>query len=303
MTMGLFDGLDKFGMKGDVGDLTGGDLFADKDKPKAPEPKVEVKEPEPEPEMTEEERLLALEKSFLIKKHIRCKCCEQTFATLSPKSGRVKRKEPDRDLRPRSENFDTLKYGVYHCPHCGYTSTARDFQNLGEREKKAVMEKICSQFTPEASAEKETLTYDEAIGLHKLALYNEVVKNGKASEKAYICLVLGWLYRGKAEELAKEDAAAHAEEIKECKKNEREGLEQAFDGFFKAFSSENAPFAGMDELTLQYLLAALGFELGKYDVATKSISNIITSKAASNRMKDKARELKDEIIASLRTKK
>ncbi len=301
--MGLFDGLSKFGMKGNISEEIGNDLFMTS-REKAQERLSALKNSGTDNDtMSEEERLLAIEKSHLLRKNIRCKCCDKIFPTLVPKSGHVKRIEPDMDLRPRYEHFDTLKYGVYHCPYCGYTSIARIFPRLSDHSRKEIEKRICSQFKPEPPMDKkETFTYDETIDYHKLALFTEVIKDGKASDKAYICLLIGWLYRGKKEELER-DSQKNIKEIEKCKAEEKECLQKAFEGFYKAFSKETAPYAGMDELTMEYLLSALALEIGKYDVAARCISNIITSRSASNRMKDKARMLKEEVLDKMRTKK
>ena len=59
----------------------------------------------------------------------------------------------------------------------------------------------------------------------------------------------------------------------------------------------------MDDTTLEYLIANLAFELGKYDIASKLISEILIRPYANSRMKDKTRELKDAILAELRKNK
>lgn len=307
--MGLFDGLSKFGMQENIGEEIGDGLFlTSREKEQAKLGRLKngsdgKAENDGMDKMSEEERLLLLEKNHLFRRNISCVCCDKVFPALVPRSGHVKRLESDRDLRPRCENFDTLKYGAYHCPYCGYTAVARNFPRLSSHGRKEIINKICSQFKPEPPMDtKETITYEEAIDYHKLALFTEVVKDGKVSDKAYVCLLLGWLYRGKREELERNDQADE-NEIEECRTQEKECLCQAYEGFLKAFSKEAPPFAGMDELTTEYLISALGVEIGRYDVAAKSISHIMLSKSAPSRMKDKARMLKEEIIMQIRSKK
>ena len=60
-----------------------------------------------------------------------------------------------------------------------------------------------------------------------------------------------------------------------------------------ARQSEEFPIAGMDSTTLDYLIAALAMETGDHDVAGKMISEILTSRTANSRIKDKARLLKE----------
>ena len=72
---------------------------------------------------------------------------------------------------------------------------------------------------------------------------------------------------------------------------------------FAAEAAESFPICGMDDTTLEYLIANLAFGLGKYDIASKLISEILIRPYANSRMKEKTRELKDAILAELRKNK
>ena len=87
--------------------------------------------------------------------------------------------------------------------------------------------------------------------------------------------------------------------MKACKEQEEVFYKQAYDGFMKAVSSEMFPICGMDQNTMDYLLAYMSSHFKRYDVASKCISNILGS-SASNKIKDKARDLKEQIIAELK---
>ena len=78
-------------------------------------------------------------------------------------------------------------------------------------------------------------------------------------------------------------------------KEEKAYLKNALEGFLGARRTENFPMCGMDELTVDYLIAALATVFEQYDVAKKLLGNILVSRVASNRLKDKARDLKDTI--------
>ena len=52
---------------------------------------------------------------------------------------------------------------------------------------------------------------------------------------------------------------------------------------------------GMDELTLTYLSADLARQIGRYDEALRLIARVLTSKQANDRIKTKAREMKELI--------
>ena len=74
-----------------------------------------------------------------------------------------------------------------------------------------------------------------------------------------------------------------------------ECIQNAYDGYIKAFSSETFPMSGMDEMTLSFLLAQLAFSLGNYKDSLKMLANIFGNKNVSPRIKDKALLLKEHI--------
>lgn len=280
--MNLLSGLEKFGLKAE--DTT--NLFEE-------EKKTTVAADGTKKEAVQDEN------SFLLDKAIRCTVCDKVFKAKMIKSGRLKRLESDRDLRPRYDGIDTLKYSVISCPYCGYTAINRYFEHLSSMQVKMIKEQVCMKFKPDGSVEPTLIDYDTAIERYKLSLFNTIVKKGKTSEKAYTCLNLAWLFRGKAETL---DSSAE-QEIKECKEQEEAFYAQAFEGLTKAVSTETYPICGMDECTMDYLLATMAYHYKKYDVASKCIARIMQSAAASKKMKDRAYELKEQIVAEIKKTK
>ncbi len=240
-----------------------------------------------------------LEKDFLLPKTTVCKVCDGQFKTKAVKSGKARRLQPDRDLRPRFQYIDTLKYDVVSCPYCGYTALSRDFDKITPTQAKLIREQICSKFHSVNEPETDTYSYDTAINRYKLALLNTAVKRGKESEKAYICLKLAWLFRGKADTLS-EEIPEEKEEKSKCQKDEETFYLQAYEGFSKAISQELFPICGMDENTMDYLLANMSYHFKKYEMASKFLANVLTSTNASRRMKDMALELKEDIVAQLK---
>ncbi len=284
--MNLFAGLEKFGIKADGT----ANIFEDEKKSNAAAGGGEKQEEIP------------TEESFLLDKAIRCAVCDKVFKTKMIKNGRIKRLEPDFDLRPRFEYIDTLKYDVSSCPYCGYTAMNRYFEHVTSGQIKLIKEQVCANFKPSGSVEPMLLDYDMAIERYKLALFNTIVKKGKTSEKAYTCLKLAWLYRGKAETLDVKEADINAKR-KECKEQEEAFYQQAYEGFMKAVSSEMFPMCGMDQCTVDYLLATMAYHFKKYDVASKCIARIQQTPSASKKMKDRAFDLKETIVAELRKNK
>lgn len=282
--MNIFSGLEKFGLKS----AESMQLFEEENKgSKAGE------------EGKPAEEKIPPEESFLLAKTVRCKVCDQVFKTKVVKNGRVKRLEPDRDLRPRFQYIDTLKYDVSSCPKCGYTAMNRYFDQLMPSQAKLIQEQIGSKFQPGSDPEPDFYDYDEAIGRYKLSLMNTVVKKGKDSEKAYTCLKLAWLLRGKAETMPAETPQEQAA-VAECRKEEEAFYQQAYEGFSKAITKEDYPMCGMEQSTVDYLIAYMAYHFKQYEISSKFLATVLTSPSASRRMKDMGLQLKEDILAELR---
>lgn len=286
--MGLLSGLEKFGLE----QMDTTNLFEDEKKPKA--------EQQGQADAPKEEK--HLETEFLLLKSIRCPVCDHVFRTRLVKTGRVKRLEPDFDLRPRFAYIDTNKYDVSSCPKCGYTAINRYFSHITSGQVKLIDQGVHSKFKANtlvnAEDALEAYTYEEAIEYCKLALYCTMVKRGSTSEKAYECLKLSWLYRGWREKLESE-GTNDRELLSNVKEEEDAYYKQAYEGFMKAIASESFPMCGMEESTVNILLANMAFKLEKYDVSSKLVSAILTSRVASRSVKDRAMTLKEEIIKKL----
>lgn len=273
---------------------------AEEKKPQAPQ--QEVKEPaggeKKEPVHEEKKEPVHEETEFLLAKTTHCPVCDASFHARTVKSGRARRLPPDFDLRPRFFGIDTNKYDVVSCPYCGYTAMNRYFGALSGGQIKLVRQEVCSKFKKDASASDETLaayTYEEAISRYQLAIRCTEVKKGKMSEIAYEHLKISWLYRGLLEKLAASDEKDD-EAVQKAQKLEMEYYNQAYEEFVKAIASEDFPMCGMDESTMNLLLASMACRIGKYDVAAKLVSTILTSHVASYSVKDRARDLKEEIL-------
>ena len=286
--MGLLSGLEKFGLE----QMDTTNLFEDEKKPKA--------EQQGQADAPKEEK--HLETEFLLLKSIRCPVCDHVFRTRLVKTGRVKRLEPDFDLRPRFAYIDTNKYDVSSCPKCGYTAINRYFSHITSGQVKLIDQGVHSKFKANtlvnAEDALEAYTYEEAIEYCKLALYCTMVKRGSTSEMAYECLKLSWLYRGWREKLESE-GTNDRELLSNVKAEEDAYYKQAYEGFMKAIASESFPMCGMEESTVNILLANMAFKLEKYDVSSKLVSAILTSRVASRSVKDRAMTLKEELMKKL----
>lgn len=243
------------------------------------------------------------EENFLFDKTYTCPVCDREFKTKMVRSGRVRSMEPDMDLRPRHEHIDTLKYDMIACPYCGYAGYGKGFQYLTPSQRKAIKENICGSFKPKKEeSQLPYYTYDEALERHKLALVNAIVKRGKASEKAYICLKTGWLFRGMREALSPDEPDYDNKRL-EYEQTENQFLRNAYDGFIHARESESFPIAGMDQMTLDFLLTNLAIRFEEYDTASRLVASLLSSKTTPARIKDKTRDLKMIILEKMREQK
>ncbi len=278
----LLSGLEKFGL----GKLSNMELY-DKD----------GEQKEGAKEQHKQEAHVVTEEELLFDKTYKCPVCDANFKSKAVKTGKAKLEGSDSDLRPRYQTVDVLKYDAIVCPECGYAALSRFFKFVTNPQMKMIREQISASFKG-LNESGEVFTYDEAITRHQLALANAIVKKGKASERAYTCLKLAWLCRGKAESLPAE-TPNRDKEIEELKKQEDELIQNAYSGFITALSEEVFPICGMDEFTFLCLVAELGRKTKDYENAQKLISSIIVSKAASTKIKERARMIRDAIKADL----
>lgn len=283
--MNLFEGLEKFGFSGKKElDITKDDKA--KELKKVQEKKaLEKKEPE--------------ESSYILDRKIKCPVCDKDFTTKMIKSGKVRRKGQDKDLRPISIGVDTLKYDVTVCPHCGYASLNKSFEHISVTQIRLIKEKISSTFKPSKEKESDIYSYDDAIIRYQLALVSAMVKRARVSEKSYICLKMAWMIR----EMIKNLPSENDEQKKVISKKKEEYntfYNQAFEGFLKAIEEEMPPYFGLQTSTLEYILVNMAIYFKKYDIASKLLSNLIGSPSTPARLKDKAVDLKKEILDAIK---
>lgn len=275
---GLLSGLADLGL----GNLENADIFAEeeirinKKEEKKVVPKIEEKD-------------LVYDRTF------ECPVCDRNFSAKIMKTGRAKLMGTDQDLRPRYEGIDAVKYDVTMCPNCGYAALTRYFGSMSSGQIRLIKENICRNIKLHTFPAGETYSYEEAIERYKVCLANAVVKHAKASEKAYICLKNAWLLRGYRESLV-EAGEGNKSQIEELKQQENAFLKNALNGFLEARQRESFPIAGMDEMTMDYLLAVLAMYFEDYDMAGKLVAGILVSPSANARIKDKARDLKEQIM-------
>jgi hypothetical protein len=274
----LFSGLEDFGLS----NLSGMNIYDEKEKDDSKQSAA-----------TSEEKAAFAEEDIIFDKTHTCPVCDKEFKAKMVKSGKVKLLTMDTDLRPRYQFADPLKYDAILCPHCGYAALSRFFKYVTNAQASLIKKNISASFHG-IKESGDIFSYDDAITRHKLALVNAIVKKAKTSERAYTCLKTAWVIRGKAENLPK-DTPDYQNVISAMGKEELEFISNAYEGFNESFSKETFPMCGMDENTVTLLVAELARKIGKYDEASRWISKVLISRDSNERIKAKAREIKEMI--------
>ena len=275
--MGLFSDMEKFGL----GNLKNAKVLDDKTESQT--------QGQQNTSVMEKNIVSFNEEDVLFDKHYTCPVCDLKFTTRSIRAGKVRLLGQDVDLRPKYDKVDALKYDVITCDKCGYSALVRYFGKLSTRQMKDIKESVGSNFKG-IDNDISIYSYDDAIARYKFALLCAIVKNAKNSEKAYICLKLAWVIRGKRESIGENDPL-----YEKLYDEEMECINNSYDAFVNSISTELFPIAGMDENTLKYIMSDMARKLGKFDESIKLLGSVITSRTANDRLKKKALELKDMI--------
>lgn len=214
--------------------------------------------------------------TLIFDKEVTCPICSKKFKTKIVKTNAPRIKSRDSDFLIRYNIINPLLYDVWVCPTCGYASLKGDFLKLKNHQKQLIIAHVSNQWN--GKVYPPILNEENAIERLKLALLNAVVSEGNDSTKAYICLKIAWIYR-----------------LLEKDEEEKEFLEKAVEGFVIAYGKEYTPFYGLDTYLLMYLIGELNRRIGKNDDALLWFGNVITSKNAPYKIKEKARDMRDLI--------
>jgi hypothetical protein len=161
-----------------------------------------------------------------------------------------------------------------------------------------IQEKIRSNFNPRDTEIPDIYTTEMAISRMKMVLLCTVSKGGKDGEIGQVCLKICWLYQDLADELQESDPGAQEKKILYLKESENAAM-NAYEHLSNARMHENFPIAGMNETTLDYLLAYFSYKKGEYQQAMHFLSGVITSRNTTPRLKDKSIELKELVSEKL----
>ncbi len=215
--------------------------------------------------------------NYIFSRKYTCPVCNSEFENWALRMSRLKLDRMDTDLKPYYDPFNTIYYDAVICSHCGYASMQSNFKNVTDAQIELIKNKVVPRFKP---VEYPIIyTPDIAIERFNQVLLNAIVKGAKPSEKAYICLKMAWLNRDRRNV-----------------QKEKKYIRLAIKGFTLANEKETFPIFGMDEPTTLYLIGELTRRLGEdLDEALKYISYVLVNRNITERLKERATEVKELI--------
>lgn len=192
----------------------------------------------------------------LYEKKLNCPVCSNSFTTYKAKISKLKIEKIDTDFFTYYIGENPIKYGVFVCPKCGYSAMEKTFNNIDEKGKKIIREKVSSKWKEKDFSRKRNI--DDAIKAYKLALYcGEILKLNRL-QLASICLRLGWLYRMKRDN------------------EEFRFLNLALRLYEEAFYKDSLLDSDMDEVTLGYLIGELYRRTGHADESVSWFNKVVS---------------------------
>lgn len=236
---------------------------------------------------------VAKEKTLIIDRKYTCPVCDKSIRSKAVKSNSAKFIDSMVDLRPVHQNINITKYDAICCPNCGFAALTKNFTTTTQTQRKLIREKIQANYKSHEEVECDTYTTEVAISRMKMVLLCTITKGGKDSEIGNVCVKISWLYESLAEET--EDEEKRALYLKEADN----AAFKAYEHLSNARMKEDFPIAGMNETTLDYLLAYYAYKKGEYQTCMQYLSGVVTSKNTTPRLKEKSLELKDLVSPKL----
>lgn len=212
--------------------------------------------------------------SLLYDKKVKCPVCSKEFKARVVKSSVARIKERDTDTFVRYDIINPYLYDVWVCPICGYAALKSEFGKIRSYSVNDIRMKISNEWR----GKEYPSVYNEEIAIerYKLALLNAVVANFKDSRKAILCLRIAWMFR-----------------ILKKENEEKFYLKKAIEGFVSAYANEDSPIYGLDTYSLMYLIGELYRRVEDLDSALKWFQNVLISRGANYKTKEKARDMRD----------
>jgi uncharacterized protein len=218
-----------------------------------------------------------LPEDLIYDKNLICPVCNKEISIKVVKTSGIRTISRDSDFMIYYGEPNPLFYDAWMCKSCGYAALSTKFSNVSDKQIKLIKDNISSKWKFN-KIYPSLYNADVALEMYQLVLLNIVVKAGKDSEKAMICLKIAWLFR-----------------LKKDMGNEKKYLLQTINGLCNAFEKEAFPIAGMDQPTVSYLIGELYRRIGDNANAIIWFGRALLSKDAKPKIKEMVRTQKELI--------
>lgn len=221
----------------------------------------------------------------ILQKGFNCPVCFEDFTSPRARMSKIRLYNTDHDLRPYYEGLDVVCYEIITCPHCGYSAIEKTFMNVTDAVRDNILEVMSKTYKKREWP--HVLDVQTAIERFVLALICASPKKAKSSEYAYLYLKLSWLYR------VHEGNEKREENEIFCQKKFVELAEQTF-------ADEHFPVLGFEESIFLYLIGEVSRRLKDYERATKYIGRVLLDKNATDKLRERAYDVKELILQERR---
>ncbi len=218
---------------------------------------------------------------YLFEKEIICPVCGNTFKTTKLKSRRARLVNVETDLRPEYNVVDSVAYDTISCTFCRYTASNTNFDDVTQEHKDLLINGIANNVTK--NEHSFVYTYEYAMDRYKFAILSSRIKKAPNSECAFYFMKLAWLNRAVGDKV-----------------REYYFLEQAYEGYCKAFNEEDFPIMGNDEHTFKLIAGEIARRIGRTEEAKKWIGSLLVDRTIADKIKQRAQDIKHLILEDLK---
>ncbi|MCK9443221.1 MAG: DUF2225 domain-containing protein [Tissierellaceae bacterium] len=221
------------------------------------------------------------EKDELFDKKVECPVCKHEFTTKKIRSSRLRIEKRDEDFLNHYTTENPIKYNIFVCPNCGYSSWESKFEQIKGDQIGIVIDNISSRWNPRDFGGIRSNM--EAIETYKLALVIGMQLECTKLELGNTCLNIGWLYR-----------------LDKKREEEKRFLILARDKFIEAYNTESLSGTNMDESKLSYLIGELSRRIGERETALSwfntclNLTSTRLNPALDSMAREQWRKTKDE---------
>lgn len=181
--------------------------------------------------------------NYLFDKEVTCHVCNMTFTTKKPRIRKIPVEKKDADFHIWYKEVNPVFYNVWVCPNCGFSVTESEHKPLNMEKKSLVLKHVSVKWNKRDYGRERN--WDQAVETHKLAIFMGQLLKKPSGYLGGLSLRLAWLYR--------EVNSPHEETY----------LQHALAYLEKAYAEEEFPIAGLDEVSLSYLIGELKRSTGE----------------------------------------